>query len=98
MVGGCASPASESQSAAPPAAPIPQTSPSGALATGPYSFPFPAPSEFVAEIDHPLLPLRAGAEWVYEEVSENEKNRIVVTVTDRSKIIEGSARWSFTTG
>ena len=43
----------------------------------------------MAEIDHPLLPLRPGATWVYEEVSANERNRIVVTVTDRSKIIEG---------
>ncbi len=62
---------------------------SGTAASRPYSFPFPAPSEFVDEIDHPLLPFRRGARWVYEEVSPDERNRIVVTVTDRSKIIEG---------
>ena len=78
-----------SQTAAPSATPAPRTSPSGTKATGPQSFPFPPPSEFVTEVDHPLLPLRPGATWVYEEVSANEKNRIVVTVTDRSKIIEG---------
>ena len=89
MLGGCASPAPLSQTAAPASTSAPHNSSSGTLPPGPYSFPFPAPSEFVAEIDHPLLPLRPGATWVYEEVSANERNRIVVTVTDRSKIIEG---------
>ena len=28
------------------------------------------PEDFVAEIDHPYLPLRAGATWIYEGVSD----------------------------
>lgn len=88
LVGGCAAPAPVSQSAAPSSS-APHMSPSGTKASGPYIFPFPPPSEFLTEIDHPLLPLRPGARWVYEEVSADEKNRIMVTVTDRIKIIEG---------
>jgi hypothetical protein len=87
--GGCASPGAVSQTGAPAGTSSPQMSPSRTAATGPYSFPFPAPSEFVAEIDHPLLPMRPGSTWIYEEVSANEKNRVVVKVTGRTKVIEG---------
>jgi hypothetical protein len=89
VVGGCSFPDLASESTAPVVTSTPRTSPSDTSTDGPYSFPFPVPSEFVARIDHPLLPFRPGARWVYEEVSSDERNRIVVMVTNRSKIIEG---------
>jgi hypothetical protein len=47
------------------------------------------PSEFVDTIDHPYLPLKPGTTWEYEAVSSEGKERIVVTVTDKTKVVDG---------
>ena len=47
------------------------------------------PSNFVKTIDNPYLPLEPGTVREYENVSSEGKERIVVTVTDRTKVVDG---------
>jgi hypothetical protein len=48
------------------------------------------PDEFSAEIDNPYWPMRPGSRWVYRETGENGADkRVVVTVLDRTKTVEG---------
>ncbi|MGH3458396.1 hypothetical protein [Aeromicrobium sp.] len=47
------------------------------------------PSNFVKTIDNPYLPLEPGTTWEYEAVSSEGKERIVVTVTDKTKVVDG---------
>ena len=47
------------------------------------------PARFVEGVDHPYLPLRPGARWVYEGVEDGEVERIEVVVTDERKTILG---------
>lgn len=55
----------------------------------PVLHPFPGAGEFVSEIDNPYLPLEPGTQWVYESISTEGDERIVVTVTDRTREIDG---------
>jgi hypothetical protein len=46
------------------------------------------PAEFTTEIDNPYWPMTPGSRWVYRETdSEGTEQRVVVTVTDRTKKI-----------
>jgi hypothetical protein len=46
------------------------------------------PAEFTTRIDNPFLPLRPGSRWIYRETdSEGAVQRVVVTVTHRTKPI-----------
>ena len=65
----------------------PEASPSPS--TSPILHPFPGADKFVAEINNPYLPLEPGTRWVYESISSQGDERIVVTVTDRTREIEG---------
>lgn len=48
------------------------------------------PADFVAEIDNPYWPMAPGSRWVYRETdAEGKKQRVEVTVTDRTKTILG---------
>ena len=47
------------------------------------------PSSFVKVIDNPYLPLRPGTTWVYQGISEGEREKTVVSVTDQTKEIMG---------
>ena len=51
----------------------------------------PNPADFVREIDNPYLPLRPGTRWVYESTSSEGNEKVVVTVTDRTRQIQGVA-------
>jgi hypothetical protein len=53
--------------------------------------PFPLePADFVAEIDNPYWPMAPGSRWVYRETDgKGGVQRVVVTVTDRTKTIQG---------
>ena len=43
------------------------------------------PAEFTTEIDNPYWPMKPGNRWVYEETDlEGTKQKVVVTVTDRT--------------
>lgn len=42
-------------------------------------------SGWAAGVDHPYLPLRSGATWVYEGTDDGEPERIEVVVTDERK-------------
>jgi hypothetical protein len=46
------------------------------------------PADFTTRIDNPYWPMRAGSRWVYRETdSEGARQRVVVTVTHRTKLI-----------
>jgi hypothetical protein len=51
--------------------------------------PSPDPADFVDAIDNPYLPLVPGTRWVYEATSTGGDERIVVTVTDRTRMVAG---------
>jgi hypothetical protein len=51
------------------------------------------PSDFTTRIDNPYWPMRKGSRWVYRETDpEGTKQRVVVTVTPRTKLIANGVR------
>jgi hypothetical protein len=51
------------------------------------------PADFTTKIDNPYWPMRPGSRWVYRETdSEGGKQRVVVTVTHRTKLIANGIR------
>jgi hypothetical protein len=53
----------------------------------------PDPSRFTTKIDNPWWPMRPGSRWVYRETdSEGARQRVVVTVTRRTKLIANGVR------
>ncbi len=51
--------------------------------------PEPDPADFVATIDNPYLPYLPGTRWVYRNTSSEGDERIVVTVTHRTRVVQG---------
>jgi hypothetical protein len=51
--------------------------------------PKPDPEDFVDTIDNPYLPYLPGTRWVYENTSSEGDERIVVTVTRRTRMVQG---------
>jgi hypothetical protein len=48
------------------------------------------PAEFSTTLDNPYWPMRPGSTWVYRETDgEGGESRVTVTVTDRTKEIDG---------
>jgi len=47
------------------------------------------PAELASEIDNPYLPLTPGSRWVYRETEKAVVMRVEVTVTDRTRAIDG---------
>jgi hypothetical protein len=46
------------------------------------------PADFTTRIDNPYWPMRPGSRWVYRETdSEGTRQRVVVTVTNQTKLI-----------
>jgi len=46
------------------------------------------PADFTTDIDNPWWPMKPGSRWVYRETdSEGANQKVVVTVTDRTKTI-----------
>ncbi len=46
------------------------------------------PADFTTEIDNPWWPMKPGSRWVYRETdTEGANQKVVVTVTDRTKTI-----------
>jgi hypothetical protein len=51
------------------------------------------PADFTTRIDNPYWPMRKGSRWVYRETDpEGTKQRVVVTVTRRTKMIANGVR------
>ena len=51
------------------------------------------PANFTTRIDNPFWPMRRGSRWVYRETdSEGARQRVVVTVTRRTKLIANGVR------
>jgi hypothetical protein len=51
------------------------------------------PADFTTKIDNPWWPMRRGSRWVYRETdSEGARQRVVVTVTRRTKLIANGIR------
>ena len=55
----------------------------------PYRPDLPPPEDFVAVIDNPYMPFMPGTTTVFEGVSDGQRERNVVVVTDRTKVILG---------
>ena len=51
--------------------------------------PDPDPQDFVERIDNPYLPLVPGSVWTYTSSSPEGDETDVVTVTDRTKVVDG---------
>src|SRR5438477_3633440 len=49
----------------------------------------PQPSDFTARVDNPWFPLKPGTVYVYRGVKDGRVSRDVVTVTRRTKRIQG---------
>lgn len=47
-------------------------------------------TSFTADVTNPWFPLRAGSAYVYRGVKDGEPSRDVMTVTHRTKVIEGA--------
>ena len=47
------------------------------------------PVDFATEIDNAYWPMSPGSRWVYREVEKGDVQRVTVTVTDRTKTIDG---------
>jgi hypothetical protein len=47
------------------------------------------PSTFVAAVDHPYFPLTPGMVWKYQVTSSDGPEKDVVTVLDRTKVVDG---------
>jgi hypothetical protein len=47
------------------------------------------PADFTTVIDNPYWPMAPGSRWVYRETGENGELKVVVTVTDRKKVVDG---------
>jgi hypothetical protein len=48
------------------------------------------PARFSPDIDHPYWPMKVGTVWTYRETdAEGAEQRVVVTVTDRTRDIQG---------
>ena len=51
------------------------------------------PADFTTRIDNPNWPMRPGSRWVYRETdSEGARQRVVVTVTRKTKLIANGVR------
>jgi hypothetical protein len=62
---------------------------SGSLPTGSETVELD-PAEFSTTIDNPYWPMRPGSRWIYRETDgEGGESRVEVTVTDRTKEIDG---------
>lgn len=56
----------------------------------PFRLPaLPAPAHFRATVDHPFLPLRPGARWVYLSKTADGTERTVVVVESRHRTVAG---------
>jgi hypothetical protein len=49
----------------------------------------PDPGDFVDTVDNPYLPLAPGTVWTYTSNGDDGPQKDVVTVTDRTKVIQG---------
>src|SRR5262245_2849155 len=47
------------------------------------------PADFTTDIDNPYWPMAPGSHWVYREVENSETQRVDVTVTGRTKTLDG---------
>jgi hypothetical protein len=47
------------------------------------------PAEFTTKIDNPYWPMAPGSRWVYREVENGVVQRVDVTVTNRTKVVDG---------
>ena len=51
------------------------------------------PADFTTRIDNPYWPMRQGSRWIYRETdTEGARQRVVVTVTRRTKLIANGVR------
>lgn len=83
--------AGTTSSPSPDAGPAPVAEPGNSTrpASSPRVHQFPAPAEFVSNIDNPYLPLEPGTQWVYRTTSSEGSERIVVTVSAKTKQVAG---------
>jgi hypothetical protein len=71
--------------------PSPETAvnPAPVLKGQPYDPELPSPGDFVATIDNPYMPWIPGTRTVFEGVSDGMRERNVVVVTNRTRVVMG---------
>jgi hypothetical protein len=47
------------------------------------------PADFSADVDNPYWPMRPGSRWIYRETDSDGAKRVVVTVLDRTRTVDG---------
>jgi hypothetical protein len=88
-------PVASSPSSVPSPSPAPSPSaevvanPAPVVQGQPYRPDLPPPEDFVPVIDNPYMPFMPGTRTVFEGVSDGQRERNVVLVTDRTKVILG---------
>jgi hypothetical protein len=65
----------------------------GAMIAAPASAAQLDPADFTTRIDNPYWPMRPGSRWIYRETDpDGTRQRVVVTVTRRTKLIANGVR------
>jgi len=82
-------PVASSPSPVPSPSPEAVANPAPIVEGQPYRPDLPPPEDFVAVIDNPYMPFVPGTRAVFEGVSDGQRERNVVSVTDRTKVILG---------
>jgi hypothetical protein len=86
-------PSPQPVASSPPAAPSPPdeavANPAPIVEGQPYRPDLPPPEDFVGVVDNSYMPFMPGARTVFESVSDGQRERNVVVVTDRTKVILG---------
>ena len=59
------------------------------IAAAALAFAAPNPSDFTTRIDNPYWPMRPGTRWVYREREDGKSQRNTVTVTHRTRTVQG---------
>jgi hypothetical protein len=67
----------------------PVVNPAAVVTGQPYRPDLPPASDFVATVDNPYMPWIPGTKMVFEGVSDGRRERNVVEVTDRTKVVMG---------
>jgi hypothetical protein len=82
-------PTTSSPAASPSPSDHASANPAAVVKGQPYDPELPPPGDFVATIDNPYMPWIRGTRTVFEGVSEGQRERNLVVVTNRTRVVMG---------